>query len=227
MNRLHPNTLLNLHDFARFMKMSLFLVLVMVFGAFFTVFTDIMIEFWVDMLGEFLFIGFVLLLGFHILQTSRLSRAKNSSNDPKIVRSYQIMIGVLIFDVITLYLEYFFTFSRLEYPILALLFGTPSLVMTIWSYKVVLEFAESAFSSAEKARKGFQMYSICSYISIGIMILSIPVSGSTFAIIISLMNGIIGITAIVGQFKLANGFLDVFSDANAKESGEFSYKSFP
>ena len=84
-------------------------------------------------------------------------------------------------------------------------------------------FAEKYFSSAQKARQGLMLYSIASVINIGLSLVSIFVWDFDVLIMILVISLIVAIVAIVGEFMLANGFLEVFSSGDSSHASSSSW----
>jgi len=213
MSQTHPGITLNLHEFADYMKKSLILALIAILGSFIVLF----IAFGAGSIGTVLIVGLLIIgaaigvIVFQILQLSRLSRAKIASQDHLLAQAYNMLLGALILSAISI-----FTTNS---PIASYGLEIIGAILTILGYKALVEFAERNYSSAQKARQGFNLFFISAIINIGLSLVTFLIY-SDLILIVSL---IVSVVAIVAQFMLANGFLEVFSGGQSFQSSSSSW----
>jgi small-conductance mechanosensitive channel len=214
---IHPGITLNLHESAEYLKKSLILALITIFGAFIALF----IALGVGSIGFIVIVGLLLLgaaiglIVFQILQLSRLSRAKVTSQNNLLTQAYNMLLGALIASGISIFTS--------NAPMVEFILGIVGTILTILGYKALVEFAERNYSSAQKARQGFNLFSISSIINIGLSLVSFLITSYDTALLILGVSLIVSIVAIVGQFMLANGFLEVFSEGQSFQSPSSSW----
>ncbi|MHA1673242.1 MAG: zinc ribbon domain-containing protein [Promethearchaeota archaeon] len=216
--QLHPAITQNLYEYADYMKKSLIVAILLIFGSIFT-----LVAVFTESLGLILITGFlvfivaVISLVFLILMLVRLSGARNVNHDPLLVRAFNIFIATIIIAVITVFTIRF----RLFNTVINLASG----IMTIFAYKAIVDYTEQNFSDVADIKAGFQLYMIGSVISMVLSLIQSFLGMLSFgaSIVILLIVSVVGIVSIVGQFKIANAMLRIYSGgANFQGQTQFA-----
>ncbi len=232
MSQMNEVTIRNLYEYGDYFKKSLVIGLIVAICtplALIGIFAP----------GLFLFIGFVLLAGaiavlvFQIMMLIRLSRAKDASPQPFLVKSFQyFIIGILVSIV-----GIIFGFIPLVGYYVEWGCSILSVVFNLLAWQSLANYI-ALYGSEVGPSEGFQMIStgVKSYIMYGIINLGISFvdfilgfifwndpytwdTADTIGIIISLISLVVAILTIVAQFKVANGMIMIFTSTRTVPSG--------
>ncbi len=216
--QLHPAITHNLYEYADYMKKSLIVSIALIIGSFITLFAVLS-----ESLGLIFIAGFVVLIAaivllvFQIIMLVRLSRARNVNHDPLLVRAFNIFIATIIMAVITAFTATFVNLTAV--------FNLASGIMTIFAYKAIVDYTEQNFSDVADIKGGFQLYMIGSVISMVLALIQgfLGTLTLTVSMMVLLIVSVVGIVSIVGQFKMANAMLRIYSGgANFQTSPQFA-----
>ncbi|MHA1611404.1 MAG: zinc ribbon domain-containing protein [Promethearchaeota archaeon] len=206
MSQIHPGISQNLYEYADYMKKSLILAIILIFGSVFTILAAITESLgFVLIAGGIVGIVAIILLVFRIIMLIRLSRAKNFNRDPLLVQSFNLFIATIILSVISIFS------SRIQ--ILTTGINLVNGILTILAYKALLDYAIKNFSDVNDFEQGFKIYMIAAIISLGLGLIGgfIGFLDLAMGLMLSLIDLVLGITSIVGQFKMANAMMSIYS----------------
>lgn len=228
MSQLHPKMLLSMNNFALYIKRSTIFTSIIISGSLIGLIGYLTDTFGLIGLSALLLVGADMgLFLFQYLQFARLSRAKRATLDPHLTQSCKLLVGALFAFGISIVWRGWF-------PNLKSVMWMVSAVLTILSYRAIVEFIEGHFSLPLKVRQGFQRYSISTLINVVLYFVSLKVSGDEPLMIVIGIISIVSIVTIVGQLTMANGFLEVFRDdtsynvpfSSRNDSSESTNQSF-
>jgi hypothetical protein len=219
----------NLYEFGDYFKKSLVLSVIAV------IFTPIMAVLLFVLPGFALFLGVILIfiaiavLVFQILMIIRLYRAKESSPHPEIIKAFQLILAAIIVSAVSIAAVYIWWG-------LDVMCDFAAIILELLAWQSLGKYIK-VYSSEADPNEGFPMISegIKTYITFTYVSLVFPVVNfilgffyndpyswnmmDTISIIISLVSLIISIVIIVAQFKIANGFIQVFASASSVSPG--------
>jgi hypothetical protein len=220
MSQMNNITARNLYEFGDYFKKSLIMLIIVAIVVPVVALILFVAPITSGFLGLLIAAAAIAALVFQILMLIRLYRAKESSPHPELIKSFQLIITAIIVSAASIV----FFFSEVLQEVCSVV----SIVLTLIAWISLGKYIE-VFSSEASPNDGFTMvaggiklYVILTIVNIAInafdLILGFFVS-DTFILIMTFVVAVIAIIVIVAQFKIANGIINIFSNAPPMPSG--------